>query len=603
MRSHRRLFVVGLALPLVLACGIPSAMAQTVTLGRDYDLVTDEGLVHYSQKDSRWAYYSVRGDPTISMYECGCLLSAFATVINHEGSGMSPWFVTRFDFFGGSDSAFDFNPRYLDVFLNFGFNPSGDPSRPAQSFPPGWGYKRRDAGTCGVIPLTQALQLVGTDGLGSAVGFTPVLHEGFGPDVKNIVNRNLIAGRPTIAAVRIGDADKANHAVLIAGWDNDLQAYRILDPKFPRLGIHGPNLPFVPIATDPDDPPNEATYDKYEMRIEGIIEMRRGGFSLTPSFVFGDDPSPIEILMTGPDGRRTGIDPEISASFQDNDGASYWTFGSWSDPLNEIPEGLAPRFIMYPNAPAGLYHFKVTGIADGPLDLDAETLFGGTRVMVGSFHGTIAVGEVRKYELQFSHGDASTIAQVSNFTPHAFAGDDITGRTDTPIAFDGRRSFDVDGTLASYTWDFGDGGTGEGAQTQHIYLTPGIYTVTLTVTDADGATATDSLRASVILSQRRPVANVSGPYLGFAARGVTLDGNRSSDPNGDALTYRWDFGDRTPVVTTTLNYVFHTYANIGVYTARLIVNDGLDDSEPATARVEIVQAPEPASFPPNAMLS
>ncbi len=575
--------------------------AQTVTLTQDIDLVQDVGLVHYSQTDGRWAYFSVRGDPTVTLGQCGCLLSAFATILNQQGR-MLPWFPTPYNYFGGYFGAFDFNPRYIDVFLNHGPNPTNNPGGPGVNFPFGWGYKTRPAGTCGVIPLVQALQIVGTDGFGGAVGFTPVVKAGFGPDAKDIVNRNLLAGHPTIVAVATGNSPVANHAMLIAGWDKKAKAYRVLDPMWPKLGLYGPTLADVPFELAPGDPPNAtSTYQKWEARVKGIIDMRSGSFGGSmPSFLFGDDPSPIEILMTGPDGRRTGYDPATGASFEENDRASYWTFGPWRDPLGEIPEDGAPRFITFPDALAGTYHFTVTGTANGPLQLSAETLVGGRRVLLGEFTGTIAAGEVRKYELQFGRTGASTVAQVMNFTPHAYAGDDIQARTDTPIAFDARRSFDADGAIATFDWDFGDGSTGIGTQPQHTYAVPGDYTVTLTVTDANGVAAADSLQAHVILSQRRPIANASGPYLGFASTRddfyLLLDARGSSDPNGDPLTYRWDFGDGSPVRTTTAAYADHTYAEMGVYTMTVVANDGIEDSEPATARVEIVPAPSAPPF-------
>jgi PKD repeat protein len=578
-----------------------NADAQSVTLTHDIDLVLDTGLVHYSQTDSRWANFSVRGDSSVTIGRCGCLLASFATILNQQGR-MLPWFPTVFYYSGGSVGAFDFNPRYLDLFLNYGPNPFGMPDGEG-GFPDGWGYKPRPAGTCGIIPLVQALQSVGTDGFGNGVGFTPVVRQGFGPEVRDIINRNLLAGFPTIVAINDSDTEgDGNHAVLIAGWDNDDQAYRVLDPMEPRATLYGLYLPGVPFKLAPGDPPDAASsYEKWEARVKGIIDMRPGGVANSvPSFMFGDDPSPIEILMTGPDGRRTGIDPTTGASFEENDRASYWTFGPWIDPLGEIADGTPPRFIAFPDAPAGTYHFTVTGTADGPLQLSAETLRGGTRVLLGEFNGTIAAGDVRKYELQFARTGASTVAEVSNFTPHAYAGDDVHARTDAPILFDASRSFDADGSLASFAWDFGDGATGSGSRAQHAYAVPGDYTVTLTVTDADGATATDSVVAHVILSQRRPVAVASGPYLGFASTSgdfnVLLDARGSSDPNGDPLTYRWDFGDGSPVRTTTVGFADHAYAGVGIYTMTVIVNDGIDDSEPATARVEIVTAPTAPPF-------
>ena len=54
--------------------------------------------------------------------------------------------------------------------------------------------------------------------------------------------------------------------------------------------------------------------------------------------------------------------------------------------------------------------------------------------------------------------------------------------------FDGRASHDNDGTIVSYSWDFGDGGIGSGAYVSHTYTTSGSYTVELTVTDNNEAT-------------------------------------------------------------------------------------------------------------------
>lgn len=54
------------------------------------------------------------------------------------------------------------------------------------------------------------------------------------------------------------------------------------------------------------------------------------------------------------------------------------------------------------------------------------------------------------------------------------------------MVFDASSSFDPDGTIQSYVWDFGDGITGVGAIVVHTYESPGEYTVTLTVTDNAG---------------------------------------------------------------------------------------------------------------------
>ncbi len=60
------------------------------------------------------------------------------------------------------------------------------------------------------------------------------------------------------------------------------------------------------------------------------------------------------------------------------------------------------------------------------------------------------------------------------------------------MVFDASGSFDPDGSIQSYVWDFGDGTTGVGSIVVHTYESPGEYTVTLTVTDNAGMTYSSS---------------------------------------------------------------------------------------------------------------
>ncbi|EMR74674.1 PDK repeat-containing protein [Thermoplasmatales archaeon SCGC AB-540-F20] len=65
------------------------------------------------------------------------------------------------------------------------------------------------------------------------------------------------------------------------------------------------------------------------------------------------------------------------------------------------------------------------------------------------------------------------------------------------IIFDGSGSFDEDGVIVSYNWDFGDGNIGNGITSSHVYERPGEYTVTLVVTDNNGNTYSKSILAMV----------------------------------------------------------------------------------------------------------
>jgi PKD repeat protein len=104
---------------------------------------------------------------------------------------------------------------------------------------------------------------------------------------------------------------------------------------------------------------------------------------------------------------------------------------------------------------------------------------------------------------------ATTTATISpagsNQGPVARAGGPYSGLSGNAIAFDGSASFDPDGSIASYSWNFGDNATGTGAAPSHSYANPGTYTVTLTVTDNLGASGTATTTVSVTQSSGLPL--------------------------------------------------------------------------------------------------
>jgi PKD repeat protein len=79
----------------------------------------------------------------------------------------------------------------------------------------------------------------------------------------------------------------------------------------------------------------------------------------------------------------------------------------------------------------------------------------------------------------------------------------------SPVSFDAGASTHPFGTVASYAWSFGDGGTATGVATTHSYALPGTYAVTLTVTDSDGQVGTTS--ASIVANPARLTAQLSMP--------------------------------------------------------------------------------------------
>lgn len=175
-----------------------------------------------------------------------------------------------------------------------------------------------------------------------------------------------------------------------------------------------------------------------------------------------------------------------------------------------------------------------------------------------------------------------TTAKISNQAPVADAGGPYTGFINQTIIFNGANSSDPDGDPLIYRWDFGDGTTGSGVAPTHVYASRGSYRVLLQV--FDGSTSSGFARTTVNIVNQAPIANPGGPYSGPKNQAINFDGTGSNDPEGDALTYRWNFGDGTIGYGVAPS---HTYTRGGSYTVTLTVNDGNDTSAPATTTVSV----------------
>jgi PKD repeat protein len=77
-----------------------------------------------------------------------------------------------------------------------------------------------------------------------------------------------------------------------------------------------------------------------------------------------------------------------------------------------------------------------------------------------------------------------------NSPPVADPNGPYAGLRGKAVLFDASGSFDLDGEIESYMWDFGDGTTGAGATVNHVYASGGSFVVTLNVTDDDGTWST-----------------------------------------------------------------------------------------------------------------
>ncbi len=147
------------------------------------------------------------------------------------------------------------------------------------------------------------------------------------------------------------------------------------------------------------------------------------------------------------------------------------------------------------------------------------------------------------------------------------------------------QSLDPDGTIVSWTWDFGDGGSGSGPVVDHRYSALGTYTVVLLVTDDNGATASVSKEMSVINS--RPVAAFTFPNDLVSFSEARFE-DRSYDLDGSITGWSWSFGDGG---TSSAPSPTHTFQRPGVYRVNLTVTDDRGWTDRSSSYVTVSNRP------------
>lgn len=165
--------------------------------------------------------------------------------------------------------------------------------------------------------------------------------------------------------------------------------------------------------------------------------------------------------------------------------------------------------------------------------------------------------------------------------PIANPGGPYLGNVNQALGFSGSGSAPSGRTIVSFSWQFGDGGTGTGATTAHTYKTAGNFTATLTVTDSFGATGSNNVAVQIITA---PVAIPGGPYTGKVGVAVSFNGSLSTAPPGSSLGFAWQFGDGATASGATPT---HTYASICTCTVTLTVTDDTAGVSTATTTATI----------------
>ena len=165
-----------------------------------------------------------------------------------------------------------------------------------------------------------------------------------------------------------------------------------------------------------------------------------------------------------------------------------------------------------------------------------------------------------------------------------------------------RLTFDASGNVTGSVNFEPANGAADGPYGDIVYLTEGpdgaIYYVDLGYSDDSAQFGVSKIRRiRYVQSNQAPVSIAAGnPTTGTAPLDVTFSSAGSSDPEGQPLTYLWTFGDNT---TSTQANPVHTYAQPGMYTARLTVSDGVNNTVSTGVNITVGSAPTATILSPT----
>jgi len=198
-------------------------------------------------------------------------------------------------------------------------------------------------------------------------------------------------------------------------------------------------------------------------------------------------------------------------------------------------------------------------------------------------------------------------SQAANQPPVANAGPDQTvvdvgGTGAQLVTLSGGASSDPDGNIVNFGW-FENGQLILNSPAITISATVGTHVYTLTVTDDDGATSSDTVTVVVEAAapNQPPVADAGPDQLiidtdGNTLEVVTFDGTGSVDPDGTIVSWSWTKNGNPYNNAPT----FSLTENLGVHVVTLTVTDDRGDSASDTVVVTIEAPPNPGNTPPTA---
>jgi PKD repeat protein len=328
----------------------------------------------------------------------------------------------------------------------------------------------------------------------------------------------------------------------------------------------------------------------YSMNAYGtsLVQLTQGDYDdYTPDFYAGEKVStptlvfnlmcPADISVTDPDGlvidKHWSQIPDAKYVEADLDG-----------------DGELDDMVVIPSPKFGDYHLGVTPEPyASPTDTFSLVISGqGTTLTLAQ---NVQLGEVPadSYIIRSADGEGMQAAPIPE------ANGPYLGSEGSPITFDASNSYDPDGRVVLYEWDFNADGVFEPISDSPFadYVWPDDFTgaVTLTVTDDSGLTATTETEVKVI--NISPVVDAGADQQAECGlQNLSFTGSFIDPGALDSHTLYWDFGDGS-FAEGTLTPT-HRYTRVGDYTVTLKVTDNNGGEGSDTLIVTVVDTTPPS---------
>ena len=182
--------------------------------------------------------------------------------------------------------------------------------------------------------------------------------------------------------------------------------------------------------------------------------------------------------------------------------------------------------------------------------------------------------------------------------PFARTDGPYTAAEGSAIAMGAAASFDPNGTVVNYAWNFGDGTTASGSTGNHAYTQDGDYTVTLVVTDNDGLT--DEITTTATVNNVAPSIAALAGAAGLLPGETYSTAGSFSDPGADVWSATVDFGDGGGAGALSLSGKTFTLSHVYVSAATFIVTVRVADDDTTSSATATVSVIPPAQAIQNA---